>query len=1018
MVGRPYYMVCLISIGMSAGHVIRRDDLVAQNRRKLTSGSASGCPCLQSFRRMQENASYTCVVQEGEKYMLPPEYGLGCGTHDQNIGPGCTGPNPPSWCLRRWCYVNWETCRKSDASFGKSLMFPRSDLYFSYEACGDSGTYGEVSTHWSAEFTRDATLVAALPTVTNFPVHFKRNLETGQPLSTVADADELDAYLHNDTIPWEGAIVDFLVAVLSGSTIQAIRFTYISKGTEKLYASRWTSLVAEVGRGNADIGASGTWMTAERLALGDFMTPLYNDDFYLFVPNPQVDDSFFSKGSKVFLPFTPTLWGLIGLVIVVAGLLNTYLTLDDWSEEIEARKTTVAVLARLQAMSAQQTGRQSAIDVFRCRKLWLTLRTARVRLQAACRVFARNFFRASYLSVMAAFGETTMLADTDQSSIKLMNVGYAFFLLITISAYTANLAAFMTQEVLTSSFGSIEQAISHVPPITLCAHSIVENSLRQAYPDARWHFAIIDTREQLERVYAAQGCGALVYSQHEFVGSLSKDLWRCDRSLVAVGTPVYSVPVGMAGSRPDVPRSLSHWMSHLSDTTGNTYLSYEDAVHAYNPSCPARLTVADDSELIPLDTLNFSFTIAIFVIFAVLALTAHCLRGGGQHSRGAMHEATRSGDKRPLLSEDEAAIMLQSAWRGRQSRKKMGSTSAVKLSVEGMPPSGAGTAKPRPMRKTKTLSALVELPPPEPQRALTLGIKPNVSLEFSVTGGLHTVLELGARSRTKLTSAYKVVGPAALFESLSPEQSTVLRTCNGRLSPLNKTNLSNEEKARAGIPIEAAYFCFAYPANRLLEVRTKLDLEVQPWGAALSMGGFWYFDQEKQLLQANSFDSVDNTAPQLHFAGPASVTESGACRALEAQGRMQRVTIESLLEQGIERFGWVHGSEKPGGCALSHEHGYPMGGFVYAMASGEAIFYALQKSPGTLETVRPSANAPARPNAANEPARPEAANAPARPDAANEPAGPARVEKAKSLGHARQRGRPAGASQPPSLIKL
>ena len=69
---------------------------------------------------------------------------------------------------------------------------------------------------------------------------------------------------------------------------------------------------------------------------------------------------------------------------------------------------------------------------------------------------------------------------------------------------------------------------------------------------------------------------------------------------------------------------------------------------------------------------------------------------------------------------------------------------------------------------------------------------------------------------------------------------------------------------------------------------------------------------------------------------------------------MQRVTIESLLERGIERFGWVHGSEKPGGCALSHEHGYPLGGFVYAMASGEAIFYALESSPGTLEAAQPS----------------------------------------------------------------
>ena len=53
---------------------------------------------------------------------------------------------------------------------------------------------------------RTATLV--LPSATYFPVHFKRDLATGSPLTSAAGAEVVEAYLRNDSIPWEGAIPD------------------------------------------------------------------------------------------------------------------------------------------------------------------------------------------------------------------------------------------------------------------------------------------------------------------------------------------------------------------------------------------------------------------------------------------------------------------------------------------------------------------------------------------------------------------------------------------------------------------------------------------------------------------------------------------------------------------------------------------------------------------------------------------------------------------------------------------
>lgn len=426
-------------VALCGAHVVRRADLAPARRARRLQASGD-CPCLdQSIVHAMTHANnHSCVAIAGSMiYDIPSGYGAGCAAHDEDDGPGCTDADAPVWCERAWCYVDAEACRAtSDVSFARSVLFHDSGLSYSYEACGgDVYSYADVARYLRTKAKGGITLKAALPTVTQFPAHFKRHAQTREPLSNAEGAAVLESYLRNDSIPWEGAVVDYLTDVLRGSTFDAIHFTSVSSGTRKLFDSSWTSLVAEVAAGNADIGASGTWMTSERLAIGEFSTPLYNDDFFLFVPGPMPETSILNVGYKVFRPFSIRLWGVVVGVIFIAGVLNLYMAEDDWSSEMEARRRRIAVVARLHLARASDSA--SLQGKRRFRRLRSCLYSCRTRLRLACQVMSKHFFTAIYLSVMAFFGESSMLSQTDKTSLRLMNIGYGFFLMIALSAYTA-----------------------------------------------------------------------------------------------------------------------------------------------------------------------------------------------------------------------------------------------------------------------------------------------------------------------------------------------------------------------------------------------------------------------------------------------------------------------------------------------------------------------------------------------------------------------------------------------------
>ena len=63
--------------------------------------------------------------------------------------------------------------------------------------------------------------------------------------------------------------------------------------------------------------------------------------------------------------------------------------------------------------------------------------------------------------------------------------GFGFFILISVSAYVANLAAFLTLST-TDSVKTMAGAIA--TGMTICAHPAIKAELEVAWPDAKFYF--------------------------------------------------------------------------------------------------------------------------------------------------------------------------------------------------------------------------------------------------------------------------------------------------------------------------------------------------------------------------------------------------------------------------------------------------------------------------------------------------------------------------------------------------
>mmetsp|Transcript_2887 Transcript_2887/g.8347 ORF Transcript_2887/g.8347 Transcript_2887/m.8347 type:complete len:572 (+) Transcript_2887:167-1882(+) len=150
------------------------------------------CPCLSaSATRALLSEHY--VDDDGdlkyERYTYPIDYGAdSCKTHDTALPPYCAKSggdarsNRPEWCSDVWCWVDPDVC--DSAVVTRSAYFPKSDLYFSYQACGAANTFSNWF-HDAGNASSTRTIEDVVELVENYVFSIRDHIES--ELTAIAD---------------------------------------------------------------------------------------------------------------------------------------------------------------------------------------------------------------------------------------------------------------------------------------------------------------------------------------------------------------------------------------------------------------------------------------------------------------------------------------------------------------------------------------------------------------------------------------------------------------------------------------------------------------------------------------------------------------------------------------------------------------------------------------------------------------------------------------------------------------
>lgn len=164
--------------------------------------------------------------------------------------------------------------------------------------------------------------------------------------------------------------------------------------------------------------------------------------------------------------------------------------------------------------------------------------------------------------------------------------------------------------------------------------------------------------------------------------------------------------------------------------------------------------------------------------------------------------------------------------------------------------------------------------------------------------------------------------------------------CVGTFSPASVITLDEHSRKIANIPEDATYLAWAYPLSGLniLEdnIKRKLKAEV-PEISFILFGGFLFFDDKYQLLQANAVYGGNN----ISFGPPKNINYMDVYTSLIKSGRLQEVTTQELLDLKVTEFCWINPNEKIGTTEIA-----PYGGFLYVYEDKKVQYFEIvQASP-------------------------------------------------------------------------
>jgi len=591
----------------------------------VNATSIEGCPCIDASSIISPLTKRKCTSPNGENGVkfsiggacLPYSFGSSqCLQHDLLHDPSCSLDNiskapVEAFCFRPWCYVDAKACMKDSYeriyrsdyfSFDSGI-----DLFYSYSTCNSTAddwhiAYDEGNP--TDDILNGISILANIPSY-NSPMMYKKDPFSGEIITTAGD----DYY--DNSLPYEGVYINYIKKLLklSNGDIKNITYTHRSKSSGIVHpSSSFTAAVQDVEDGLVHMAVGPFWITGQRLKMTAFTTPIIYDKTFLVIPRPGSNDKLLDQVVKVLAPFSRELWILLLFIILVAALLSVWFA--DRSELPDTTSDRRLSLGRM----------KNPLRVKRRKKVY-----ARLALDAFLEK-GTNFVSAG--------------VDNDPAGSlpnKFLMFGFGFFILITVSAYVANLAAFLTKNV--SSIQSMEGAVAS--GWTICAHPALKSELQVKWPNANFYFT--ETGKEFHGIledYNLGRCDVMAVGWEDTSMDLAFREQICEMDLVYTDSLIIETPIAFP-VRPELAPGFSYWIYqgerfHDLSIVGEQEKYTED--YGWE-SCNVKLSeeVDEPSDEFAKITVKMMFLpLMLFLSCSVLAVIMqilyHCQSKDGRHS--------------------------------------------------------------------------------------------------------------------------------------------------------------------------------------------------------------------------------------------------------------------------------------------------------------------------------------------------------------------------------------------------
>lgn len=555
------------------------------------------CPCIDSSPILSklafggQNCSFAtgaALAATSDLTCYPFTYGASrCAAHDQDMAPFCNDPdNLADFCPDLFCFVDPEKCRWSSIRFFKSNYFSTAGLFYSYSTCNNSRVNPFVDVATTAAF-QNTTIKVAIPG-SLFPYHYKRTSDGD--IGTFNGPEYFD-----DTIPFEGSIIDYLDAVrLNNMDIGfSFDFTFTQSEYTSFSTSRLDDTILRVKDGIVDVAASIFSITETRLSYTASTIPLVVDKNFLWVPKPTIDNSIHKQIKQTTTSvFAPDLWGAILASIFLCAALNVWFSFKRQFHERE---------------------------YWECASIKPRWKSATLYDKTRWTVYA--YTNSVWNSAMDFMGGDATRSFEHPFSKKILGFGFSFFIFVSTAAYTANLAAFLTLQEVGLFIDSVETAIENKN--TICIIKAIQGRVEASWPDAPdGVFIYKDSPDELfagieTGVCDALSIGEIIVGNSEYIiGELHRlDLGTNGAVVVTNSYGIFTNTELVAGFSNILESARNDGIDYRNYAFTDLYVSDLEEL---------RITVTQgENELVPLTTRDMILPFLILIVCAVVAIPVH-----------------------------------------------------------------------------------------------------------------------------------------------------------------------------------------------------------------------------------------------------------------------------------------------------------------------------------------------------------------------------------------------------------